>query len=133
MLDLDFSLGVKLILKVGEKLTWTMGEFVELTGLSEHTLRFYEKEGLFKVARQGNKRVFSEENKLWVESITYLKETGMSLADIKTFCELGHAGDETIPECLDFLLEHRKSVIRNIEKLQTGLDFLDYKINLYQG
>ncbi|WP_240664045.1 MerR family transcriptional regulator [Macrococcus sp. DPC7161] len=78
-------------MKVGEKLTWTMGEFVELTGLSEHTLRFYEKEGLFKVARQGNKRVFSEENKLWVESITHLKETGMSLADIKTFCVLGHA------------------------------------------
>ncbi|RXK17526.1 MerR family transcriptional regulator [Macrococcus sp. DPC7161] len=72
-------------------MTWTMGEFVELTGLSEHTLRFYEKEGLFKVARQGNKRVFSEENKLWVESITHLKETGMSLADIKTFCVLGHA------------------------------------------
>lgn len=110
-----------------------MGEFVELTGLSEHTLRYYEKEGLFKVDRIGNRRMFSEENKLWVESINCLKESGMSISDIKTFCDLGQMDEATIPERLSLLLEHRKTVVAEIQKLQDGLNFLDYKINLYQG
>ncbi|WJP97846.1 MerR family transcriptional regulator [Macrococcus bovicus] len=110
-----------------------MKEFVELTGLSEHTLRYYEKEGLFKVDRLGNNRVFSEENKLWIESITHLKETGMTIADIKVFCDLGHIGDSTIAERLSLLINHRQAVIAQMQKLQEGLDFLDYKIHLYEG
>lgn len=114
-------------------MTWTMKEFVALTGLSEHTLRYYEKEGLFKVNRIGNNRVFSEENKLWIESITYLKETGMTISYIKRFCDLGHIGDSTIAERLSLLVQHRQSVVAYMKKLQEGLDFLDYKIQLYEG
>ena len=61
-----------------DKLTYSIGEFSEIVGLSDHTLRFYEKEGLIKVNRdENNVRVYSDENKLWIESLLHLKSLGI--------------------------------------------------------
>lgn len=44
------------------------------------------KEGLIKVNRDDNNvRIYSDENKLWIESLLHLKNTGMSLKDMKQF------------------------------------------------
>ncbi len=56
-------------------LTYSIGEFSKIVGVSEHTLRFYEREGLIKVNRDDNNiRVYSEENKTWVEALLHLKK-----------------------------------------------------------
>lgn len=74
-------------------MTYSIGEFSKIVGVSEHTLRFYEKEGLIKVTRDDNNvRIYTDENKLWVESLLHLKNTGMSLKDMKRFAMWGILG-----------------------------------------
>lgn len=116
------------------KLTYSIGEFSKIVGLSEHTLRFYEKEGLIKVNRDNNNvRIYSDENKLWIESLLHLKNTGMSLKDMKRFAMWGHMGDKTMEERLALLKKHRKKVVEELEKIRQSLEHLDNKINFYEN
>lgn len=115
-------------------LTYSIGEFSKLVGLSGYTLRFYEKEGLIKVNRdENNVRIYSDENKLWIESLLHLKNTGMSLKDMKRFAMWGHMGDKTMEERLDLLRNHRKKVVEDLEKLRQSLEHLDKKIDFYEN
>ncbi|MBV6737688.1 MerR family transcriptional regulator [Priestia megaterium] len=115
-------------------LTYSIGEFSKIVGLSGYTLRFYEKEGLIKVNRdENNVRIYSDENKLWIESLLHLKNTGMSLKDMKRFAMWGHMGDKTMEERLDLLRNHRKKVVEDLEKLRQSLEHLDKKIDFYEN
>lgn len=115
-------------------LTYSIGEFSKIVGLSGHTLRFYEKEGLIKVNRDDNNvRIYSDENKLWIESLLHLKNTGMSLKDMKRFAMWGHMGEKTMEERLDLLRNHRKKVVEDLEKLRQSLEHLDKKIDFYEN
>ncbi|MFE4243657.1 MULTISPECIES: MerR family transcriptional regulator [Peribacillus] len=115
-------------------LTYSIGEFSKIVGLSDHTLRFYEKEGLIKVNRdENNVRVYSDENKLWIESLLHLKNTGMPLKDMKQFAMWGHVGDATMEERLALLKNHRKKVVEDLEKLRRSLEHLDNKITFYEN
>jgi DNA-binding transcriptional MerR regulator len=115
-------------------LTYSIGEFSEIVGVSEHTLRYYEKEGLIKVNRdENNVRVYSDKDKLWVETLLHLKKSGMSLKDMKQFIMWGYMGDETMEERLALLKNHRKKVAEEFEKIRQSLEFLDTKINFYEN
>ena len=115
-------------------MTYPIGEFSKIVGVSEHTLRFYEREGLIKVNRDANNnRIYSDENKLWVESILHLKNTGMSLKDMKQFFHWGHVGDETVEKRLALLKDHRLKVVEEFEKIRQSLEFLDQKIYIYEN
>ncbi|MED3855429.1 MerR family transcriptional regulator [Priestia megaterium] len=115
-------------------MTYSIGEFSKIVGLSGYTLRFYEKEGLIKVNRdENNVRIYSDENKLWIESLLHLKNTGMSLKDMKRFAMWGHMGDKTMEERLDLLRNHRKKVVEDLEKLRQSLEHLDKKIDFYEN
>jgi DNA-binding transcriptional MerR regulator len=115
-------------------LTYSIGEFSKIVGVSEHTLRYYEKEGLIKVNRdENNVRVYSDKDKLWVETLLHLKKSGMSLKDMKQFIMWGYMGDETMEERLALLKNHRKKVAEEFEKIRQSLEFLDTKINFYEN
>jgi DNA-binding transcriptional MerR regulator len=115
-------------------LTYSIGEFSKIVGVSEHTLRFYEKEGLIKVNRDNNNvRIYCDEDKLWVETLLHLKKSGMSLKDMKQFIMWGYMGDETMEERLALLKNHRKKVVEEFEKIRQSLEFLDTKINFYEN
>lgn len=115
-------------------MTYSIGEFSKIVGVSEHTLRYYEKEGLIKVNRdENNVRVYSDTDKLWVETLLHLKKSGMSLKDMKQFIMWGYIGDETIEERLALLKNHRKKVVEEFEKIRQSLEFLDTKINFYEN
>lgn len=114
-------------------MTYLIGEFSTMVGLSEHTLRFYEKEGLIKVNRnEYNVRIFSDENKLWIENLLHMKTTGMSLKDMKRFAMWGHMGDETTEDRLTLLKNHRKKVAKELEEISRSLEHLDKKISIYE-
>jgi DNA-binding transcriptional MerR regulator len=115
-------------------LTYSIGEFSKIVGVSEHTLRYYEKEGLIKVNRdENNVRVYSDKDKLWVETLLHLKKSGMSLKDMKQFIMWGYMGDETMEERLALLKNHRQKVVEEFEKIRQSLEFLDTKINFYEN
>lgn len=111
----------------------TIGEIAQKTDLPESTLRYYEKKGLIKVARdRGGRRDYEESDIEWIRFIRRLKETGMPLKDIRQYSELRYRGRSTMPERLRILQEHREYVLAQQIKWNEYLQNLDDKILWYQ-
>jgi DNA-binding transcriptional MerR regulator len=89
------------------------------TGLSIHTLRYYEQAGLLTpVERAPNgHREYTDDDVYRILFVTRLHASGMPIADIRRYVELAQQGDETILERLELLEEHRVSIDRKIEEL----------------
>lgn len=77
----------------------------KITGLSAHTLRYYEKIGLLLNIERDSKgyRDYSEKDVVWIEFIKRLKATNMPLNEIKKFAVLRSKGDSTIQNRLKIL------------------------------
>ena len=103
------------------------------TGLSTHTLRYYEKEGLISgVERsQGGFRQYTDEDLERLGLICCLKNTGMSIQEIARFVQLTHEGDHTLKGRVQMLKEHRELVIARMEEMQKHLDKVTWKINFF--
>ena len=103
------------------------------TGLSAHTLRYYEKEGLISgVERtQGGFRQYSDEDLEALGLICCLKNTGMSLQEIARFMELTHQGDHTLRERVELLRAHREDVLERVSEMQRYLDKVTRKLNFF--
>lgn len=111
----------------------TPAEMNERTGVPIDTLRYYEKEGLLQnVARasSGHRR-YSNDDVLWVEVLRCLRETGMTIEQLRTYCDLGSQGDHTAPERRRILIEHRTLVEQQITERQEALRLIDHKLSFY--
>lgn len=115
-------------------MTYTIGEFAKKCGLTPHTLRFYEKEGLLPFVHRSASgiRFFSEPDIEWLVIINCLKNTGMSIKEIKVFIDWCMQGDTTIEKRYHFFIEHRKKVEKQMKELRKYLKKIDYKIWYYQ-
>ena len=69
---------------------YTIGQVARRMGVTAHTLRFYDKEGLLPNVRKNSAgiRRFSEEDLNWLGVLECLKSTGMQLKDIKHYLEI---------------------------------------------
>ena len=107
----------------------------EMVGLSSHTIRYYDKCGLMPyITRNKNGiRSFSQDDIFWIEIIKCLKNTGMTIEDIKLIVDLSLKGDYTKEERRFILLEHRKKILEQIEELNNNLKKLDLKIAWYEN
>lgn len=112
----------------------SIGELSRLSGVSPHTLRFYEAEGILKPAGRaanGHRR-YRREDILWLEFVLRLKLTGMPLAEIKQYAVLRAQGEETLQLRLAMLKLHRERLVTKIEELSTCARALDDKIHTYR-
>ena len=115
-------------------MTYTTAKAAEKIGISAHTLRFYDKEGLLpNVGRDehGNRR-FTDNDLQWLSLLQCLKNTGMSLKDIKRFAECTSIGDDTIDERLALFESQTENVKCQIAELKRYLYLLEYKLAFYQ-
>lgn len=111
---------------------YSIGEFSKLTGLSIHTLRYYEHENLIIPQRDScNRRRYSDKDLAWVEFIKRLKDTGMSIKEIQNYAYLRALGESTICERMNMLISHREALNDQIEGLQAHMKKLDSKIEFY--
>ena len=111
----------------------TIGEFSKLTGISCSALRYYEEKGLIRVSRDGgNRRDYSEADTEWVKFLQRLKNTGMSLKDMKRYSDLRYKGDTTISERLELLEKHRLYVNGQLKRWLEYSENLNGKIKLYR-
>ena len=103
------------------------------TGLTAHTLRYYEKEGLISgVERtQGGFRQYTDEDLERLGLICCLKNTGMSIQEIARFVQLTREGDHTLQERVELLREHRDRVLERMEEMQKYLDKVTWKLNFF--
>lgn len=112
----------------------TIQEVAQATGLSAHTLRYYERVGLIHpIGREENThRRYTPDDVGWIDFLTKLRATGMSIKDMQKYAELQRRGDETLPERVEMLKSLRDKVEAHMDELNEHLKLIYYKIELYQ-
>ena len=100
------------------------------TGLSAHTLRYYEKIGLILSVDRDAKghRDYSEKDVVWIEFIKRLKATRMPLDEIRKFAALRLQGEDTIEERLKMLENHYQRVEAQMQDLLVNQQKIKEKI-----
>jgi DNA-binding transcriptional MerR regulator len=103
------------------------------TGLSTHTLRYYERIGLISpVGRAPNgHRCYSVDDVGWIIFLTRLRATGMPISHMQQYAELQRQGDSTLPRRLALLKAHRRTVKERIRELEDYLAVIEHKITYY--
>ncbi|MER5864417.1 MerR family transcriptional regulator [Kitasatospora sp. NPDC002040] len=103
------------------------------TGLSAHTLRWYERIGLLDPVNRSHsgQRRYSDADVRRLEFLGRLRLTGMPVADMLRYVELVRAGEHTLADRRDLLVEHREEVRLKLADLHATIAVLDYKIDLY--
>ncbi|GGS92740.1 MerR family transcriptional regulator [Planobispora rosea] len=113
----------------------TIQEASRVSGLSTHTLRYYERIGLIhEVGRDsGGRRSYTRPDLDWLDFLTKLRTTGMPIAEMCRYAELRRRGPATAAERRRMLEIHRARVLERIAQLSEDLSILDYKIDLYHA
>ena len=89
------------------EVTQSISEVAELTGVSTHTLRYYEREGLMLRAidrASSTHRRYSASDVSWVIFLTKLRSTTMSISEMRTYAGFVREGDSTSADRLELLL-----------------------------
>jgi DNA-binding transcriptional MerR regulator len=109
-------------------------EFAEHTGLTAHTLRYYERMGLMgQIGRQAHgHRVYGPQDSQWVSFLHHLRETGMSIREMQRYCALREQGDATLDTRLALLEGHVEKVTGQLRSQQDHLDQLRETIHTYR-
>jgi DNA-binding transcriptional MerR regulator len=113
----------------------TIAEAAERTGLSTHTLRYYERIGALREPPErdpsGHRR-YNERDVSWIVLLTCLRATGMPIAALLRYAELARQGTATAADRKAILLAHRAEVVARIERLGENLAMIDHKIAGYE-
>ncbi|AYV69642.1 MerR family transcriptional regulator [Niallia circulans] len=117
-----------------DKKYFTIRNISNMTELSVHTLRYYEKIGLLNnVKRDVNGyRQYTKSDISWINFLIRLKVTGMPVSEMKKFSDLRSKGDSTISLRRKLLEDHQKSIQEQIKDLQNNLHKIEEKINYYK-
>jgi DNA-binding transcriptional MerR regulator len=114
--------------------TLTIAEMAERTGVSAHTLRYYERIGLLSVARDAaGYRLYHAGDYARVVFLNRLRMTGMSIRDLQRYIALVAEGEASVPERLQMMLTHRDAVRAQMQELAFALDTIEFKIAAYGG
>ena len=112
---------------------YTMKEACEKTGLSYETLKFYCNQGLVPNVKRdkNNRRTFDDRDVAWINSLTCLKNCGMSLSEMKQYIELCLVGESSIPERKEILALKREALVEQLQQVQDCIDYIDWKQGFY--
>lgn len=114
----------------------SIAEAARRTGVSVHTLRYYERAGLVvnPVDRTtGGRRRYHQLDLDWITVCTKLRATGMPIKTIRQYAQLVCAGRGNEQERLSLLEAHRAEVTAKLAELQENLELIDHKIDVYRG
>jgi DNA-binding transcriptional MerR regulator len=114
----------------------TIAEAARRTGVSVHTLRYYERAGLVVTPvdrTAGGRRRYRQLDLDWIAVCTKLRATGMPIKTIRRYAELVCAGPGNEHERLALLEAHHAQVIAKLAELQENLELIDHKIDVYRG
>lgn len=114
---------------------YTIKEVADKMEVSEHTLRFWAKNGFFPFIKRNfnNVRLFSENDLEWVKIVKCLRMIGTENKAIKRYIDLCIVGDTTIPERYGIIQATKIKAEQQMQELKTQLELLDYKENYYKN
>ncbi|RZS91758.1 MerR family transcriptional regulator [Motilibacter rhizosphaerae] len=113
---------------------YDIAEVAALTGLTPHTLRYYERAGLVRSPRRDatGRRRYDDRDLSWLRFLTRLRSTGMPIRVVRDYVELCWAGDGNEAERLEILEAHRDVLRERLAQAQHDLEHIDLKIALYR-
>jgi DNA-binding transcriptional MerR regulator len=112
----------------------TIQQVAERTGLSAHTLRYYERVGLLDGigrASSGHRR-YTEDDLVSLSFLMRLRATGMPIRKMLEIARLRRLGPQTVPDRLALLEEHQQEVRAHMQELEQHLAFIEAKLKLYR-
>ena len=112
-----------------------IGQLVERSGLTAHTIRYYERIGLLPYADrdQSGQRDYDASILSWIEFLGRLKATGMPIREMLHYAALRDQGPATEAARRELLERHREKVRAQLAELSESLLVLDAKIAGYAG
>jgi len=114
--------------------TLTIADAARASGLSAHTLRYYERAGLLDSVERngGGHRRYTDGDLDRIRFLTKLRATGMPIREVRRYADLLKAGEGNDRERLALLEAHRERVLRRLEETAGNLELIEWKINLYR-
>lgn len=111
----------------------TVKEAAQITGLTEHAIRFYTDKGLVPTVQRSehNVRLFDEQSINWLFGVRCLKQSGMPIEAIKTYVDLCLRGESTIPERSAMMKTHGEAARLQLEEAKRHVEHLEEKMALY--
>lgn len=113
----------------------TIQQVAEETGLSVHTLRYYERIGLIHPIdrAQNTHRRYTMDDVGWIEFLNKLRATGMSIQQMQRYAELQRMGDDSLSERVEMLCALQEEAETRMNDLMEHLKVIRYKIGIYQS
>ncbi len=114
----------------------SIAEAARRTGVSAHTLRYYERAGLAVTPPDrttGGRRRYQRLDLEWITVCTRLRATGMPIKAVRRYAQLVSAGHGNEQERLALMEAHRADVLAKLDELQENLQLIDHKIDVYRG
>ena len=114
----------------------SIAEAARRTGVSVHTLRYYERAGLVVTTvdrTAGGRRRYHKLDLDWITICTKLRATGMPNKTIRRYAQLVSAGHGNEQERLALMEAHRADVAAKLAEVQENLKIIDHKIDVYRG
>ena len=112
---------------------YTISEIAKLMGVSTHTLRYYDKEGLFpNVKRVNGIRIFEDKDFEWLRVLNCLRNINMPIKKMKEYVELCQQGDASLKDRLKMIEEQEESINAQIKTLEYYKQEIDFKKKYYE-
>jgi DNA-binding transcriptional MerR regulator len=114
--------------------TFTVKQLSQKLNISSHTIRFYDDQGLFPdVMRDSHgTRLFTDDNLEWINLVLCLRNTGMSVADIRHYVDLCQEGEITVQERYQIILSQKEKAEADLMEMQKRLCILNMKQKCYE-
>lgn len=116
--------------------TLTIQEMARQSGLSEYTLRYYERIGLLTPIprdRSSGHRRYHRDTVEVIESLACLRGTGMPLDDIRTFLRLRQRGSRAALEQKELFTAHLAVVTEEMEQIKVRMEYLANKVAYWEA
>lgn len=113
---------------------YSMKEACIKTGLTYDTIKYYCNEGLVPNVKRdkNNYRIFDDRDIAWINSLSCLKNCGMSIVEMKEYLHLCLQGKSSIPERQKILDVKKQNLIKELNAIQKSIDYIDWKQGFYQ-
>ena len=119
----------------GAEQVFTVQQMARATGISAHTLRYYERAGLMQPAGRNDAnghRAYTSRHIGWIQFIKRLRATGMPIRDIQRYTRLILEGEQTVPDRMELLQQHQARVEAHLAEVSQHLAAITAKIAYYE-
>ena len=127
-------MGSKLYTYGTEVIGMKISEVSEITDISTHTLRYYEKVGLIYPIQKGKGgiREYTEQDVSRLKFIKCMRGADVPIESLKVYIDLYDEGDHTYEERMSILKSEYENMLQKQKDVEAGVEYLKHKIEILE-